>query len=328
MKLAVVILNWNGKELLEKFLPSLIRYSAKAELYVIDNASTDDSLTFLSKYYPTIHSIPLNENFGFAKGYNEGLKQINADVYCLLNNDVEVTQNWLDPIVSAFKTTRVCIAQPTLLQHKEKNYFDYAGAAGGFIDKYGYPYCRGRIFNALEKNTNQYNTTTECFWASGACFFVRRSVWEELGGFDEDFFMHQEEIDFCWRAFNAGKTTKVIADSFVYHVGGASLKPSARKTYYNHRNSLRMMVKNLPKKTLLPTLFQRFILDGVTGVYYLAKGDFRGFFMVIKAHLAVYVKLNSTLKKRSVSISKKPYYHHKSIVWTHFFLRKSKFYDL
>ncbi len=328
MKLAVVILNWNGKALLEEFLPTLISYSTQADLYVIDNASTDDSLTYLSQHYPTIQSIPLNENFGFAKGYNEGLKQIDADIYCLLNNDVEVTKNWLNPIISAFTTTPVCIAQPTLLQHKEKNYFDYAGAAGGYIDKYGYPYCRGRIFNALEKNTNQYNTTGDCFWASGACFFVRRSVWEELGGFDEDFFMHQEEIDFCWRAFNAGKTTQTIADSFVYHVGGATLKPSARKTYYNHRNSLWMMVKNLPQKKLFPILLQRFILDGVAGINYLVKGNFSGFFMVIKAHLAVYATLKSTLNKRSANLNNKPYYHHKSIVWSYFFLRKSKFYDL
>lgn len=328
MKIAVVILNWNGKELLEKFLPSLIRYSTKAGLYVIDNASTDDSLLFLKEHYPSIQIIALEENFGFAKGYNEGLKQIDADTYCLLNNDVEVTKHWLDPIFSAFENTSVSIAQPTLLQHKKKNYFDYAGAAGGYIDQFGFPYCRGRIFDQLEENTNQYNTTTDCFWASGACFFVRQSVWEELNGFDEDFFMHQEEIDFCWRAFNAGKVTQTIGDSFVYHVGGASLKPSARKTYYNHRNSLWMMIKNLPKNALFPVLFQRFILDGVAGIHYLLKGNFGAFFMVIKAHIAVYVNLSKMLRKRSSSLSKGAYFQQKSIVWAHFILRKSKFQDL
>ena len=328
MKLAIVILNWNGKKLLEEFLPSIIHYADSADVYVIDNASTDDSVVYLTHAFPTIKQVVLTENFGFAKGYNEGLKQIDADLYCLLNNDVEVTENWLKPLIQAFEKTNVSIAQPLLLQHKERSRFDYAGAAGGFIDKLGFPYCRGRIFNVLEENTNQYNETQNCFWASGACFFVRKNVWKELGGFDEDFFMHQEEIDFCWRAFNAGKITQTVGASVVYHVGGASLAPSPRKTYYNHRNSLWMMLKNLPKASLFPILLQRFILDGIAGIQYLLKGNFASFFMVIKAHLVVYVTLKRTINKRQASFSKKQYFHQRSIVWNHFILRKSKFLDL
>ena len=328
MKLAIVILNWNGKKLLEEFLPSIIRYADSADVYVIDNASTDDSVVYLTHAFPTIKQVVLTENFGFAKGYNEGLKQIDADLYCLLNNDVEVTENWLKPLIQAFEKTNVSIAQPLLLQHKERSRFDYAGAAGGFIDKLGFPYCRGRIFNVLEENTNQYNETQNCFWASGACFFVRQKVWKELGGFDEDFFMHQEEIDFCWRAFNVGKITQSVGASVVYHVGGASLSPSPRKTYYNHRNSLWMMLKNLPKASLFPILLQRFILDGIAGIQYLLKGNFASFFMVIKAHLVVYATLKRTIIKRQAGFSKKQYFHQKSIVWNHFILRKSKFLDL
>ena len=328
MKTAIAILNWNGKELLEEFLPAIIRYSSSADIYVIDNASTDNSIAFLTQNFPSIKQVILKENYGFARGYNEGLKHIDADLYCLLNNDVEVTENWLNSIVEGFKKTNVSIAQPLLLHHKNKKYFDYAGAAGGFIDKYGFAYCRGRIFNDLEENLNQYNNTYDCFWASGACFFVRKNVWNELGGFDEDFFMHQEEIDFCWRAFNAGKIIQTIGTSFVYHVGGASLAPSPKKTYYNHRNALWMMLKNLPKASLFPILLQRFILDGIAGIHYLFQGNFISFFMVIKAHLAVYASLRKTIKKRPNISAKRQYFQHKSIVWDYFILRKSKFHDL
>ena len=326
MKFAIVLLNWNGKKLLKDYLPALCAYSNSAELYVIDNNSTDGSLAFLDQHYPQIHQIPLPKNYGFAKGYNEGLKQVDADVYCLLNNDVNVTEGWLDPIQKAFEEEKIAIAQPLILQLKNPSYFEYAGAAGGYIDAYGFPYCRGRVFNTLEKNTMQYKNT-EIFWASGACFFVRRTLWEKLKGFDEDFFMHQEEIDFCWRAKNQGASVQVISTSAVHHLGGASLSPSARKTFLNHRNSLLMLLKNLPKKKLFPIVFTRMLLDGIAAFYYLAKGQFSFFFMVIKAHLSVYSMGFATLKKRTNKTYLNRYFHRKSIVFLYFILRKRKFSD-
>ena len=203
--MVIVILNWNGKHLLEQFLPSVVRYSSGAGLYVIDNASTDGSVSFLQEHYPQIKIVQNAENYGYARGYNEGLKHIPADVYCLLNSDVEVTPHWLEAPIHIFAhEPQVSILQPKIKSYKQKNYFEYAGAAGGYIDKYGFPYCRGRVFDTIEEDTGQYEEQTPIFWASGACFFIRASVFEHLGGFDEDFFAHQEEIDLCWRAQNEG----------------------------------------------------------------------------------------------------------------------------
>lgn len=327
MKTAIVILNWNGRSLLEQFLPDLVKHSREAELWVIDNASTDDSCVFLRQQYPQIKQVILDQNYGFAKGYNLGLKSIEADLYCLLNNDVAVSENWLSPIQDAFKEDELAIAQPLLLQYDQRQLFEYAGAAGGYIDRYGFPYCRGRLFEQLEENTGQYKTS-HCFWASGACFFIRRSVWEELNGFDEDFFMHQEEIDLCWRAFNLGYKTKCIAGSQVYHLGAASLKPSPQKTFYNHRNSLWTLIKNIPKKQLFRVIFMRLILDGFAAIRYLGLGHVTSFFMVIKAHFIVYGSMRKTLAKRVINHRKQPYYHLKSLPWSYFILRKSKFSDL
>lgn len=327
MKFAIVLLNWNGKKLLEQYLPTLCKFTTNTELYVIDNNSTDDSLVFLNNHYPKIHQIPLKENYGFAKGYNEGLKQVKADVYCLLNNDVKVTEDWLYPIQKAFETENIAIAQPLILQLKNPTLFEYAGAAGGYIDAFGFPYCRGRIFDTLEKNNMQYKSS-EVFWASGACFFVRRNLWEQLNGFDEDFFMHQEEIDFCWRAKHQDASIKVIATSKVHHLGAASLSSSAKKTFLNHRNSLLMLLKNLPKNKLVPIVFIRMLFDGVAAFRYLFKGKLILFFMVFKAHLNVYFLANKNLKKRSNKSYVKNYYHRKSIVFLYFVLRKCKFSDL
>ena len=327
MKTAIVILNWNGRSLLEQFLPDLVKYSSDAELWVIDNASTDDSCAFLQHQYPQIKLVELDQNYGFAKGYNLGLKSIDADLYCLLNNDVAVSDNWLSPLQAAFKESELAIAQPLLLQYDKRQMFEYAGAAGGYIDRYGFPYCRGRLFEQLEENTGQYKTSS-CFWASGACFFIRRTVWEELDGFDEDFFMHQEEIDLCWRAFNHGYKTKCIANSKVYHLGAASLKPSPKKTFYNHRNSLWMLIKNVPKQQLFSVFFMRLILDGFVAIRYLCIGQVTSFFMVIKAHFSVYGSMRKTLAKRSTDHQKQPYYLLKYLAWNYFVLRKSKFSDL
>jgi len=327
MKIAVVLLNWNGKKLLERFLPAVVNHTHDAELWVIDNASTDDSCAFLSAHYPQIKQVVLDKNYGFAKGYNEGLKDIKADVYCLLNNDVSPTQGWIHPIRTAFETTNIAIAQPKILSLNSPQQFDYAGAAGGYIDRYGFPYCRGRIFERLETDEKQYDTA-DCFWASGACFFIRSTTWNALGGFDEDFFMHQEEIDLCWRAFNAGYTTKCITSASVHHLGAASLKPSPRKTYLNHRNSLWMLLKNLPANQLFLIVFLRMVLDGLAGVRYLAQGNVRSFFMVLKAHAKVYSSLNKTLKKRVAHKPQRVYYKTNNLPWAYFVLRKRKFSQL
>ena len=327
MKFAIVLLNWNGKKLLEQYLPALCEFTTTSEIYVIDNNSTDDSLAFLGQHYPKIHQIALTENYGFAKGYNEGLKQVDADVYCLLNNDVKVTKNWLLPIQREFETQNTAIAQPLILQLKHPTHFEYAGAAGGYLDAFGFPYCRGRIFDTLEKNIRQYKRT-EIFWASGACFFVRQNLWKQLNGFDEDFFMHQEEIDFCWRAKHLGANIRAISESKVHHLGGASLSPSPRKTFLNHRNSLLMLLKNLPKKQLFPILFIRMLLDGVAAFRYLFLGKLNLFFMVLKAHLSFYFLAYRNLKKRANKTYIKRYYHHKSIVFLYFILRKRKFSEL
>ena len=327
MKTAIVILNWNGLSLLEQFIPDLVKHTNDAALYVIDNASTDNSCAFLKEHYPQIKQIVLDRNYGFAKGYNLGLKSIDADLYCLLNNDVAVSENWLSPIQNAFIETDLAIAQPSILQYKQPQFYEYAGAAGGYIDRYGFPYCRGRLFDRLEENKGQYQTAN-CFWASGACFFIRRTIWEELQGFDEDFFMHQEEIDLCWRAFNIGYATKCITRSKVYHLGAASLKPSPTKTFYNHRNSLWMLLKNVPKRNLLSTFIMRLILDGFAALRYLSLGQVASFFMVIKAHFSVYASWRITLAKRGIQFQKQPYYHQNSLAWQYFILRKGKFSEL
>jgi len=199
MKIAVVILNWNGVKLLEQFLPSIVKFSPEADIYLADNASTDDSIAFVKAHFPTIQIIKNESNFGFAQGYNEALKSVDAELFALVNSDIEVTENWLQPIIETFeKEQKTAIIQPKILDYKNKAYFEYAGAAGGFMDKYGYMYCRGRIFETLEKDNGQYDDNCEIFWASGACFFIRSKVYNELNGFDADFFAHQEEIDLCW----------------------------------------------------------------------------------------------------------------------------------
>lgn len=319
MDIAVVLLNWNGRNLLEQFLPSLVAYSKEARLYVIDNASTDDSVPFIQQNYPTIKIIQNESNLGFADGYNEGLKSIQATIFALINTDVEVTENWLIPIINCFDNEpNTAIIQPKILDYYRKNYFEYAGAAGGFIDRYGFPFCRGRLFETIEEDQGQYDDSCSIFWASGACFLIRREVFFDLKGFDSDFFAHQEEIDLCWRAFNLGYTIKYIPNSKVYHIGGASLhKSNPKKTELNFRNSLFMLAKNLPKNQLYSTLFLRMILDGIAGIYFLLQGKFSHFFAVIKAHFAFYKKLKSMLQKRT-SVQKSNYYKIKSIVFTYY----------
>lgn len=327
MKIAVVILNWNGQKLLEQFLPSVIEYSPEADIYVADNASTDDSVAFVKRNFPTVQIIQNQNNLGFAGGYNEALKNVDADYYALVNSDIEVTPNWLQPILQKFENERkTAIIQPKILDYKNKDYFEYAGAAGGYIDQYGYPFCRGRIFETIEKDTHQYDDDdSEIFWASGACFFIRKSVYDALHGFDADFFAHQEEIDLCWRAFNDGHQVKYTSKSVVYHVGGATLQQgNPRKTFLNFRNSLLMLLKNLPKSSMYRILFLRLLLDGLAGIQFLFKGKPTHTWAIVKAHFSFYSLFSKNYKKRGINQSLN-YYKTKSIIYRYFIKNNSIF---
>ena len=329
MKLAIVILNWNGKKLLEQFLPSVIQHSSGADIYIADNASTDDSIAFIKSNYPSISVIQNKKNDGFAKGYNEALKVVEADVFCLLNSDVEVTKKWLNPIINTFKEhDNTAIIQPKILDYNKKEYFEYAGAAGGFMDKYGYPYCRGRIFQTLEKDQGQYNDASEIFWASGACFFIKSIVFKELRGFDEFFFAHMEEIDLCWRAKNLGYSIKYIGDSKIYHVGGATLKnTNPKKTYLNFRNSLITLTKNA-KGLILGKIVVRLILDGIAALKFLIELKPKHTLAILKAHFSYYKNLNQILAQRRSIKHKIKYYSRTSIVFDYFVNKKTKYKSL
>jgi GT2 family glycosyltransferase len=309
MKVAVVILNWNGKELLQQFLPSVIKNSQEAEVYVIDNASTDESITFLQRHYPSVKIVGLDKNYGYAGGYNKGLQQIEADVYALVNSDLQVSKDWLAPVIREFEQNPdTAIVQPKIKDYKNPRMFEYAGAAGGFIDMFGYPYCDGRILFKIEEDTGQYDKRKKIFWASGACFFVRKEVFDKLNGFDESFFAHQEEIDFCWRSHHLGHQAVYIPQSTVYHLGGASLThQNPFKTYLNFRNNLLMLFKNLPASLLLPVIFTRLILDGMSGVVFLFQGKPKHTWAVVKAHFGFYKRIPSAWNKRSQKTVKKYY---------------------
>lgn len=318
-KIAVVILNWNGVKLLEQFLPSVVQFSPEATVYVADNASTDDSVAFVKANFPTVQIVRNSANFGFAEGYNEALKEIDAEIYALVNSDIEVTEKWLKPIIDTFEAEpNTAIIQPKLLDFKNKAYFEYAGAAGGYIDKYGYPYCRGRVFDTVEKDLGQYDNDCEIFWASGACFFIRSSVYKELNGFDAAFFAHQEEIDLCWRTLNKGYKIKYKYESIVYHVGGATLQQgNPKKTFLNFRNSLLMLSKNLPQNKLFTILFIRMILDGIAGIQFIFQGKFTHFSAILKAHYSFYTLLSATYNKRG-DFQSKTYYSANSIVYQYY----------
>lgn len=323
--IAVVILNWNGKGLLERFLPSVVSYSNEAAIYVIDNASTDQSIPFLKALYSNIRIIVLQENLGYAGGYNEGLKHIAEPVFCLLNSDVEVTKDWLNPILNAYNNEpKLAMAQPKILNYQDRDFFEYAGAAGGFIDRFAYPYCRGRVFDSIEKDQGQYNSNTEIFWASGACLFIKKNTFENLGGFDQRFFAHMEEVDLCWRAFNRNLKVWYIANSAVFHLGGSTLhNTNPKKTFLNFRNSLMTIVKNSPKPLML--ILTRLLLDGIAGIRFLFKGQIAHFMAIIRAHISFYFNVNYCLKQRYHNKIKRPdYYQTTSIVWNYFILKKDR----
>lgn len=301
MKVAVVILNWNGRKMLEQFLPSVVKNTTgDAEVVVADNGSTDDSLQFLREHYPTLRIVALDRNYGFAEGYNKALAQIEAEYYVLLNDDVEVTPGWVEPIIAQMeKDETLAICQPKLLMYDQRDVFEYAGGAGGYIDKYGYPFCRGRMFSTLEKDEGQYDDACEIFWASGAAMFVKVSVWKELGGLDADFFAHMEEIDFCWRAKNRGYKAAYIPDSTIYHVGGGTLpKSSPRKTFLNFRNNLALLYKNLPNNRLRWVILLRIALDYVAALKFMFEGHPKEFVAVVKAHREFYKWIPKLKEKR------------------------------
>ncbi|WP_034257777.1 glycosyltransferase family 2 protein [Altibacter lentus] len=327
MKTAVVILNWNGRKLLEEFLPSVVAYSTEATIYVADNASTDDSVAYLTTQFPMVKIIQNKRNGGYAQGYNDALQHLTEDIFVLLNSDVAVTPGWLPPVIAAFQENpELVAAQPKILDYKNKEYFEYAGAAGGYIDKLGYPYCRGRIFHTLEKDEGQYNDTVNIFWASGACLFIRRTAFWEAGALDAHFFAHQEEIDLCWRLHAKGGHIKYIGASHVFHLGGATLAvANPKKTFYNFRNTLLALVKNVKGVRLWWLLFQRMILDGVAAFQFVFQGKIHHFVAVFKAHLSFYRLLPIFLKKRKIHATNFKYYRINNIVWRYFVLKKRTF---
>lgn len=290
MKVAVVILNWNGCKMLERYLPSVVKYSQPdADVIVADNSSTDNSVSWLKNNYPNIRQIRLSDNYGFAGGYNRALSQVTADYYVLLNSDVEVTKNWLSPLLEKLNSDKdVAACQPKLLSFSSRESFEYAGASGGFIDRYGYPFCRGRLFDTIEKDNSQYNDPIQIFWATGACLMIRSYDYWKVGGLDERFFAHNEEIDLCWRLNRLGRKIYCIPKSYVYHLGGGTLpKSNPQKTYLNFRNNLTMLWKNLPPTELNRVMKVRMLLDYLAAFQMLLlKFNLGDFLAIFKARRA------------------------------------------
>ena len=298
---AVVILNWNGIKWIQKFLPTIIEKSNEANIYIADNASSDESVDFVNNNYPSVKIIQNSSNEGYAKGYNDALKKLDENYYILINSDIEVTDNWINPIINLMEQdTSIAACQPKILDYTNRDNFEYAGASGGYIDNLGYPYCRGRIFSDLEKDVNQYDDIKEVFWASGACLFIRAESFKDINGFDNDFFAHQEEIDLCWRLKNNGFKVMVNPKSTVFHVGGGTLKSASPfKTYLNFRNNLFMLFKNLPFLKLLVTLLLRLPLDGIASLTFIKKENgILHVLSVLRAHLVFYVSIPILFIKR------------------------------
>jgi len=331
---AVVILNWNGLNFLKKFLPSVTQSSySNLEIIVGDNASTDTSLAFVSSKYPGIKVIQNDKNYGFAEGYNKVLNQLNHDYFVLLNSDVEVDSVWLEPVIELMESDdQIAAAQPKILSYANKHLFEYAGAAGGYIDKFGYPFCRGRIFDTVEEDTGQYNDKAEIFWASGAALFIKRSKWIEAGGLDSDFFAHMEEIDLCWRLKNMGYKIMYCSESKVYHVGGGTLDAeNPFKTYLNFRNNLVLLQKNLPRAKSMEIIFIRFWLDFISLLKYLLDGKPKNALAISKAHIYFFRNFSKNSKK-SKAINQNHFnpagLYSGSVVWKYFVKGIKKFRDL
>ena len=333
IKTAVVVLNWNGINWLKKFLPILIEKSKGANIYIADNASTDNSVDYVNNNFPNVKVLKNFSNEGYAKGYNDALETLKEEFFVLINSDIEVTDNWIKPIINLMEANSdIAACQPKILSFHDRNKFEYAGACGGFIDTLGYPFCRGRIFSDLEDDNNQYNDITEVFWASGACLFVRAKHFKEVNGFDNDFFAHQEEIDLCWRLKNKGYKIMVNPNSAVFHVGAGTLKTSSPfKTYLNFRNNLFMLYKNLSVLKLIITLLFRLPLDGIAALSFAKKENGLGHvFSILRAHLVFYVSIPLLSLKRKKIDQKKNLTGQKkfSILFKYYFLGIKKFSDL
>jgi GT2 family glycosyltransferase len=326
---AIVILNYNGEKLLPQFLPTVIKHTSNARIIVADNASTDSSLELLKNQFPSVETIVLDKNHGFCGGYNRALKEIDSEYYVLLNSDVAVTENWLLPLITLLQNDKsVAAVQPKIRSYKEQHKFEYAGAGGGFIDWMGYPFCRGRLFDHTEKDEGQYNDVREVFWASGACLVIRAEVFHQLGGFDEDFFAHMEEIDLCWRIQRFGKKVFYCGKSVVFHVGAGTLaRSNPRKTYYNFRNGLALLFKNLTTTQLAVRLPVRILLDYLAAAQFLFKGSVRDTFAILKAHFHFLLTLNANISKRA-SLRKLPFsdqnIYSRLIIWDYFVKRKRR----
>ena len=336
-KTAVVILNWNGKRFLEEFLSEVIENttSEDTEVIVADNGSTDGSLEYIITNFPSLRTIALENNYGYAGGYNRALQQIDAEYYLLLNSDVSVGKNWTEPLTMFMDLNpRAGACQPRIRSHSNPTCFEYAGAAGGYIDKYGYPFCRGRIFGHIEEDHNQYNNVTEIFWASGACMMVRASAFNACGGFDDTFFAHMEEIDLCWRMQNAGYSIYFIPEPVVYHVGGGTLAyDSPFKIYLNFRNSLMMLAKNLPSRRVRRTIYIRQILDGIAAFSFLFNGGIPAVKSVLKAHRDYRKAKSAIITKRNMTPPCDTYgpphtMMNKSLLFEYYINRNHKFSDI
>lgn len=331
--LAIVILNWNGKGFLEQFLPSVCAYSKNARIVLADNASTDDSVSFVQSNYPQIEIIINESNGGFAKGYNDALKLVDADLYLLLNSDIEVTENWLEPLLKVMEDPTVAGCQPKILSYQDKTLFEHAGASGGFLDRNYFPFCRGRIFDKFEYDEGQYDNQMEIFWATGAALMIRAELFHKVGGFDEAFFAHMEEIDLCWRLKKQGYRFLAIPDSKVYHVGGGTLPYlSPRKSFLNFRNSLFMIIKN-HEGNLFFKLLHRQILDGIAAMRFILRGEWKHFASVFNAHKEMYKRLpilrkqRKEIKKTTTKFNSSGLYRG-SILWARYFKGVSKFKEL
>lgn len=330
-KLAVLILNWNGVDLLKRFMPSVYQYNEPyAEIIVVDNNSNDNSIDFLKKNYPDIHRIELDENYGFADGYNKAIREISHEYVVLLNSDVRVSKSWLNaPYKFLEQNANYAACQPKIIDEKNERKFEYAGAAGGYIDFLGYPFCRGRMFDFLEDDKGQYNVTKDVFWASGAALFIRRQQYIEVGGLDASFFAHQEEIDLCWRLGNYNYKIAYIPNSTVYHLGGASLNEiNPKKTFLNFRNNLAMMLKNIPLSDM-PILWLRLLLDGVAAAKFVTEGKPMHCLAILKAHFSFYGRIPKLLSARKATKKIEPSLQYpKSIIVAYFLKGKKKFSDL
>ena len=333
--IAVVILNWNGIHYLEQFLPSVVEHSSQhATVWVVDNGSTDDSISYLQQHWPQVKIHDNKINHGFAKGYNEGLKHIHADIYVLLNSDVEVTPNWISPVVEFMENEDMTACQPKIRDYHRKEWFEHAGATGGFIDKDGYVFCAGRIFDGFEKDEQQYDENKEVFWASGASLFVKAAAYHDVGGLDEDFFAHMEEIDLCWRLKNKGMKVGACGGSHVFHVGGGTLdKLNPFKTYLNFRNNLFILIKNYNSGSLITLFARRLLLDGVAAMRFLTEGKLSYTWAVLKAHFAFYAAVPKMMKKRKAIMNQtsnpnRSGWYKQSILKMYFFKGKRTFKEL